>query len=145
MLLEIPVHAVRVAVASLINGLAALIERVFGLPPQSLGRLELPKFQSTVDVPVGVIPPSPPSPVASVAELKRRALAQKVMCGVLDQACAAIEQKNPDQLPGAKVKDDEVQAARVQVLKSIEESNGQAEQDEDDQDDGDQYPQERPR
>lgn len=130
----LPVHAVRLAVAGLVNALAKLLERIFGLPPESLGRIKVPKFEMAEDVQVGLIPPASPAPGADVGELKRRAAAQKVMAGALDKACAAIDQQTPDCLPGLTVKDPEVQAARAEVFKSIEEANRQAEEeDADDQ------------
>lgn len=145
---NLSIYAVRVAVGALVNGLAKLIECVFGLSPGALGRIEVPKFESTEDVPVGVVPPVAPRPDADTSELKRRALAQKVMTGVLDQACTAIEKQNPTLLPGLSVKDTEVQAARAEVFKAIEESRHDAEEsrdEDDDQDDEQSYERERPR
>jgi len=136
LLLQLPVHSVRVAIGSLVNFLIRLVERVFGLPPESLGRLQVPKFENTVDVPVGLVPPTPPRPDADTTELKRRAIALKAVDTVLDQACTAIEKQKPDLLPGLTVKDAEVQAARADVFESIEKSRHDDDGDDDEGSDG---------
>lgn len=138
LLLQLPVHTVRVAIGGLVNFLIRLVERVFGLPPESLGRFQVPQFENTVDVPIGVVPPSAPRPDADATELKRRALALKAMDTVLDQACTAIEKQRPDLLPGRAVKDADVQAARAAVFESIEKSRH-----DEDRDDGEPYEPER--
>lgn len=143
LLLGLPVHAVAVAIGSFINFLIGLVERMFALPPQSLGRIQIPEFKDTVDVPVGIIPPASPRPDASASEFKRRALALKAVDTVLDQACTAIEKGRPDLLPGLTVKDVEVQTARAQIFKAIAESREDDCQD--DEDGEDQYERERPR
>ena len=143
LLLELPVRAVAVAIGGLINLLIRLVERVFGMPPQSLGRIEVPRYESSVDVPVGIIPPSPPNPGADATEMQRRALALKAVDIVLDQATTAIERQRPDKLPGLTVKDADVQAARADVFKAIENSREGGGGDDDQ--DGEPYERERPR
>lgn len=142
LLLGLPVHAVAVAIGSFINFLTGLVERVFGLPHQSLGRIHIPEFKGTVDVPVGIIPPATPRPDASASEFKRRALALKAVDTVLDQACTAIEKGRPDLLPGLTVKDAEAQTSRAEIFKAIEESR---EDDDADQDNDEPYERECPR
>jgi hypothetical protein len=136
------VHSVRVAIGGLFNGFASLIERLLGLPRGSLGRIQVPEFESTVDVPVGVVPPAPPRHGASEGERKRLALGQRLMGKVIDQTAEAIELGKPEKLPGLGLKKSpEIQEARAQVLKAIEESR----KDDDDQDDDEPHEQERPR
>lgn len=137
------VHAVRVAIGGLVNGFASLIERLLGLPRGSLGRIHVPEFKTTTEQPVGVVPPASPRQGASEGERKRLAMGQMLMGKVLDQTAQAIEQGKPELLPGLGLKKSpEIQEARAEVFKAIEESRDA--EGGDDQDD-EPYERERPR
>lgn len=136
------VHSVRLAIGVLVNGLAVLIERLLGLPPGSLGRIQVPEFKTTTEVPVGVVPPASPRPGAGEAERKRLAMGQRLMSKVIDQTSEGIEQGKPELLPGlGLMKSPEIQAARAEVFKAIEASREGGDDDQDDEP----YERERPR
>lgn len=136
------VHAVRVAISGLVNGFAALIERLLGLPRGSLGRIHVPEFKTTEEAPVGIVPPSPPRQDASEGERKRLALGQRLIGKVIDQTARAIDEGKPELLPGLGLKrSPEIQVARAEVFKAIEASR---EGGDDDQDDEPHYERERP-
>lgn len=135
------VHAVRAAIGGLVNVFASIIETLLGLPRGSLGRIQVPELKTTEEVPVGIVPPSPPRQDASEGERKRLAVGQSLMGKVIDQTARAIDQGKPELLPGLGLKKSpEIQVARAEVFKAIEASQ---EGGNDDQDDESYYERER--
>lgn len=134
-LLQIPFEVMRRLIAAVANAIAALLERLFGLP-HSLGRIEIDQGGQPQ-----AVAPAEPAPDSTTQQIAKLAAAQKIMAAALAQTVSAILEGDPSLLPGSAVKDAQVQAARQAVIVKVREIEGDHNED----DEQPQYQRERPR
>lgn len=125
-LLQIPLEVMRRLIAAVVNAIAAFLERLYGLPQNSLGRIEIDQGGQPQSV-----APAASAPGSTAQQIDKLTAAQRILSAALAQIVAAIREGDPSLLPGSAVVDAQVKAARQAVIDKVREIEGDDDEDSD--------------